>query len=215
MRLVSAIYGEFYPFDQLPFVKEFHHTTAPADLKAGDILIVWGGADISPSLYNKPVSKKTYADDHPSRRDAIEWGLMQRAKELKIPVIGVCRGAQMLCALAGGYLIQHVENHHSQHPVLTIDGEELITNSIHHQMMAPWGVPHEMVMSIKRPLSKIHLDVDVDVEIAEEPEFVYFPEVIGFAPQFHPEMMSLNSRAVQYTLGYIESKLKEIGYVHG
>ena len=209
MRLVSAIYSDYYPFDQLPIVKDVATTTLPADLKKNGILVVWGGADISPSLYNRAVSKHTGADSRLSKRDHIEWELMKRAKELKIPIIGVCRGAQMLCALAGGFLIQHVEKHSGSHAVLTIDGEELITNSIHHQMMYPWGVEHKMLMSIKTPLSKVHLDVDTQIDIEEEPEYVYFPKVKGFAIQHHPEMMNVDSPATQYVFKTILGELHD------
>jgi putative glutamine amidotransferase len=208
MRLVSAIYSDYYPFDQLPIVKEVATTTLPAELKKGDLLVVWGGADISPTMYNRAVGKYTGADSHLSKRDHIEWELMKRAKELNIPIIGVCRGAQMLCALAGGFLIQHVEKHSGQHVVLTIDGEELITNSIHHQMMYPWGVDHKMLASIKTKLSKVHLDVDTHVDIEEEPEYVYFPKVKGFAVQWHPEMMRAESPATQFVFKTILEELK-------
>lgn len=207
MRLVSAIYRDGYPFDQLSVITDCIHTSDPADLKPGDILVVWGGADISPSLYGKPVGKHTYADDVPSHRDRVEWNLMQRAKELSIPIVGICRGAQMLCALAGGFLIQHVEKHGGHHFVTTIDGNEVNTNSIHHQMMYPFDVKHEMLASIKKPLSPIHLDIDTHIQVNEEPEYVYFPEVKGFAIQWHPEMMQSSSPATQYVFKTILERL--------
>ncbi len=204
-RLVSAYYDEFFPFDGLKEWESLFSTSNPGDLKEGDVLVVWGGADISPSLYNKEVSRHTGADDRPSRRDAIEWALMQRAKELGCPIIGVCRGAQMLCALAGGHLIQHVNRHGGTHAVITIEGDTFNTNSIHHQMMYPWNVKHVMLASIKEQLSDVHMDVNTNVEVPEEPEFVYFPEVKGYAIQWHPEMMHSHSPATQY----IFNKFKE------
>lgn len=207
MRLVSAIYRDGYPFSQLPAVTSVTETSDPADLQAGDILVVWGGADISPSLYNKPVSKLTHADDRPSKRDQIEWALMQRAKELSIPIIGVCRGAQMLCVLAGGTLIQHVNNHGGKHLVVTVDGEEFVTNSIHHQMMYPWDVRHEMLCVSKHILSDVHIDVDNSIDVEAEPEYVYFPEVKGFAIQWHPEMMDSESEATKYVFKTIQERL--------
>lgn len=206
-RLVSGYYEDYYPFMGLSFISGCHTTSDPNELNENDVLVIWGGADISPSLYNKAVSKKTWADDRPSRRDQIEWALMQRAKELGIPIIGVCRGAQMLCALAGGFLIQHVDNHGGTHPVITVDGEEIITNSIHHQMMYPFDVKHEMLASIPNQRSRIHLDVDTDIPVPVEPEYVYFPEVKGFAIQWHPEMMNDNSPATQYVLRTIEERV--------
>ena len=198
MRLVSAYYEDYYPFNHLPIIDGGTWTNDPADLKAGDMLVVWGGQDISPALYNKRVSKFTHADGIPSLRDTTEWNLMKKAKELSIPIIGVCRGAQMLCALAGGFLLQHVNNHGGYHLVTTVDGEEFQTNSIHHQMMYPWDVKHEMLCSIKPARSNKHYDVDFNIPIEEEPEYVYFPEVKGHAIQWHPEGMDRDCEATKY-----------------
>jgi gamma-glutamyl-gamma-aminobutyrate hydrolase PuuD len=187
MRILSAMYASYYPFDAWAGATSFAWTTDPADMSKEDVLVVWGGSDISPSLYRKPVSRKTHAGPSPSHRDAAEWALMQRAAELGVPIVGVCRGAQMLCALAGGYLIQHVDNHGGTHYVTRPNGEEYKVNSIHHQMMYPFDVKHEMLASITPGLSRVHYDVDTDVPMSVEPEFVYFPEIKGFAVQWHPE----------------------------
>lgn len=208
MRLVSSIYQDYYPFENLKGVEQCIASNDADDLKEGDVLVVWGGGDISPSLYNKPVSRYTGAGKELSRRDTIEWTMMQKALGLSLPIIGVCRGAQMLCALAGGHLIQHVDNHGGSHVVIGYNGEEFKTNSIHHQMMYPYDVPHEMLASIKEPLSKIHIEVDgVDVDMKEEPEFIYFPTVKGFAVQWHPEAMALDSKATQFVFAEIEKRL--------
>lgn len=197
MRLMSGYYRGCYPFGHMDGVDAENFTMDPDDLTPNDILIIWGGSDIAPVLYNKPASKWSGSDGL-SSRDRVEWNLMQRAKQIGIPIIGVCRGAQMLCALAGGYLLQHVKGHGGYHVVETPTGYEFRTNSIHHQMMYPFDVKHEMLASIKTPLSNEHYDVDNKVEIAEEPEFVYFPDVKGFAIQWHPEGMAHDCAATKY-----------------
>ena len=208
MRLVSAYYFDMYPFDQINVFKDFIDTNEPADLKVGDVLLVWGGADIHPSLYNKGRSSKSWAGPEVSYRDQVEWNLMQRAKELGLPIIGVCRGAQMLCALAGGILAQHVDNHSGYHRVQTHDGHIIQVNSIHHQMMVPDGTNHELVAWMPEPRSKVYLDEDdSNIPVKVEPEFIYFNDVKGFAIQWHPEMMELDTPANRYVLDYIEKGL--------
>lgn len=187
MRIMSAFYDSCYPFNHWKGASDFAWTQDPKDLSKDDVLVVWGGSDISPTLYNKPVGRRTSAGSVPSFRDEVEWALMNKAAELDIPIVGVCRGAQMICALAGGYLIQHVDSHGGYHYVTTNKGAEYRVNSIHHQMMNPFDVEHEMLASISPALSKVHFDVDTDVPYPVEPEFVYFPKVKGYAVQWHPE----------------------------
>jgi putative glutamine amidotransferase len=186
-----------FPFDSYPAVDELHASTDPEELKPNDLLLVWGGEDISPALYDKPLSRWGNGAPRPSRRDAIEWGMMKKAKEIGVPIIGVCRGAQMLCALAGGTLYQHIMGHPGgRHTVTTIDGRELPTNSLHHQMMNPFDVKHEMLAWIRG--NRTHYDVENAVPVPVEPEFVYFPEVKGFAVQWHPEMMDSGAIATAF-----------------
>lgn len=217
MRLVSAIYRDYYPFDNMPMFNEFINTSDPEVLQHNDVLIVWGGEDIHPMLYNHRVHPYTgvWNETHLSKRDSIEWALMLRAKDLGIPIIGICRGAQMLCALAGGWLIQDVNYHAGvgEHEVITYDNKRLITNSLHHQMMYPFGVDHHMVAWTK-PLTNVYNFADESKIITKpadwlpiNPEFVYFPKVKGFAIQWHPEYTDFPDEATQYCFNYIESVL--------
>lgn len=200
------MFGDFYPFENYNKITQFLATNQPEDLKADDMLLVWGGEDISPSLYNKTKSIFGGGNPRPSRRDALEWAMMNKAKDLGVPIMGICRGAQMLCALAGGFLCQHMQHHPGgRHTVTTNTGRNIITNSLHHQMMYPFDVKHEMLASVKRPGA--HYDVDELVKVPEDPEFVYFPEVKGFAVQWHPEMMAPDCEATQYIFDQLDEKL--------
>lgn len=186
----------------------------PSELKEGDAgLILWGGADINPEFYKHPMHRST----HPGGlRDRLEWSLLQRAIELGMPIFGVCRGAQMLCAAAGGYLIQDVHGHHGHHLVTTIDDHTFSVNSIHHQMMAGLEqVDHELVgWSTTRLSERYGYEFKNDQQYIpaegwKEPEFVYFPKINGYAIQWHPEAMTVDSQATQYILNYIRKKEQE------
>lgn len=206
MNLVSAIYPSFYPFEEMGLFSKYYATSNPNNLTKEDCLVVWGGGDISPTLYKREVSKHTYATHKLSDRDIIEWQLMKRAKELGIPIIGICRGAQMLCALTGGFLIQDVTNHGRSHPVITNDGQQFLVSSLHHQMLYPFEVDHLMVAQSAPAISEHYMDVNTPVEVPVEPEFVYFPKEKGIAIQWHPEFMDVDCEANTYLKG----KLKEL-----
>ena len=71
----------------------------PEQLTTDGMLILWGGEDISPSIYNQDVVHAR-APKSPSIRDQCEITMFKAAVKLGIPIIGVCRGAQLACALS-------------------------------------------------------------------------------------------------------------------
>lgn len=64
-------------------------------------LVLAGGTDIYPHHY-KGIPKEQYRYDHP--RDAMELDWLKRAQEHKLPVLGICRGAQLMNIERGGDL---------------------------------------------------------------------------------------------------------------
>ncbi|TCO72485.1 gamma-glutamyl-gamma-aminobutyrate hydrolase family protein [Rhodovulum euryhalinum] len=75
----------------------------PADLDTVDGLIIGGGDDISPDLYGGRLVTSARLDP---ARDALERRLVEAAIALGKPVLGICRGAQMINVALGGTLDQ-------------------------------------------------------------------------------------------------------------
>ncbi len=71
-----------------------------------DGLILSGGADIDPGSYGAQRDPKTLHTV--PERDRSEIALARRASELDMPVLGICRGMQLLNVALGGTLHQHV-----------------------------------------------------------------------------------------------------------
>lgn len=176
-----------------------------SDLSLVDAVVIWGGSDISPAFYNEtPISNS--GPKEPSSRDIYEWEIIKTAHRLKLPMIGVCRGAQMMCAYAGGKLIQDVTGHSSgRHSITTFDEKELSVTSIHHQMMWPYDIEHELLAWTTEHLSSSYLppndfSIVLKKKKRKEPEVVYFPSINAFAIQSHPEWESPNSPITSWTI---------------
>jgi putative glutamine amidotransferase len=125
-----------------------------------DGLILAGGADIDPATYGEqphPATKGTWRE-----RDEFEVALARRALEHDLPLLGICRGMQLMNVARGGTLIQHLpddvghEDHRrvpgsfdgADHDVRLADGSlaarvagevDHATKSHHHQAVAELG----------------------------------------------------------------------------
>lgn len=121
-----------------------------------DGLVLSGGGDIDPSLFGEePWPENGNVDPC---RDYYELALVTRAIELKMPILGICRGIQVINVAAGGTVCQDIGRtvpnqlkHQQQaprwHPTHGVnikkgstlfnilDAEKLRVNSFHHQMV--------------------------------------------------------------------------------
>ena len=95
-------------------------------LQLVDALILAGGADIDPSAYSAEPHPKTRGTV--PERDRTELAIARRAAELDIPLLGICRGMQLLNVAMGGTLRQHLPDDvgHEEHRrhLGTFDGSE-------------------------------------------------------------------------------------------
>jgi putative glutamine amidotransferase len=155
-----------------------------------DGLVITGGKDVDPAAYGQVPHPAT---DEPGRqRDAWEFTLLGAALERELPVLGICRGAQVLNVALGGTLHQHLPDviGHSGHragnavfstlPVRTVPGtrlaalvgESVDAQCYHHQAIAEVG--DGLIVSA--------WDADGVVEALELPG-----EGFALAVQWHPE----------------------------
>ena len=164
-----------------------------------DLIMFGGGEDIHPIIYNnEPVPWIQYRG-HPSARFMIENEFFIHAIREGIPMLGICRGAQLLCALSGGHLVQDVHGHGDTHPITDIDGETCHMPSTHHQMMYPGKAKHTLVAWAQNMGKDRSHTIEGYVDQKFDPEIVFFPNTGALCIQGHPEYFGPESSARKMT----------------
>lgn len=172
------------------------------DLQLADLIVFTGGSDINPDIYHEKTTSYTRGVDH--RRDTVEIKEFKAAKDAGIPMVGICRGAQLLNCLNGGRLWQDVGTaHFRDHTVKDLRTNEIwTTTSTHHQMMRP---PETALVVAAACSPTGDLSSLCDAKRAEgmnvkpsdgllgtnqDPEVVWFEDTMSLCFQGHPEYMS-------------------------
>lgn len=174
-----------------------------------DGIIIGGGTDIDPGLYAGFDDGKAKKD---SRRDDYERAMIERALEAGIPLLGVCRGAQMLNVVLGGSLHQDVRplrrrtsNRRTPLPRKTalvvpgsrlhavLDCERCRINSLHHQAIDRLG---DGLVVVARDLDDLVQAIewapdDAPAAPHSEPSVERLPPRTAFVVgvQWHPEYL--------------------------
>lgn len=116
-----------------------------------DALILPGGGDVNPALYGAEMNGSYDPND---ARDNAEMRVIARFLAMERPILGICRGLQILNVAFGGTLIQHIDDHNqlpqrqdrvhltkANDPFLTsLYGDSFSVNSAHHQVIDRLGV---------------------------------------------------------------------------
>jgi putative glutamine amidotransferase len=85
-----------------------------------DGLVLAGGADIDPASYGEARHPETL--DTVPERDRFEIALVRAAIERDLPVLGICRGMQLINVAYGGTLLQHLPERFGHHEHLRVPG---------------------------------------------------------------------------------------------
>lgn len=168
---------------------------AAALAKSHDGLLLPGGCDANPVLYNMPL--RSWCGRIDDMRDMVELSLIKAFVAEKKPILGICRGAQMLVVFFGGSLYQDIQSEAGDdklahfhdvnngvdpfHSVTLKEGSrlhrifgatEIETNSLHHQAASV----------LPDCLTQTATACDGIIEAVEHNELPY---IVGI--QWHPE----------------------------
>ena len=183
-----------------------------------DGLLLSGGGDIHPGRYGEDVLPGCGKIDE--KRDAFELTLTRMAVERGMPVLGICRGIQVLAVALGGTLFQDLASQlglpagqHMQQPpyddykhavrfeehglLARITGTTtMLTNSMHHQAIRDAG-PNLIIEGIT-------MDGIVEAVSLKGSDAV-------FGVEFHPEHLTRFSDAAERIFAYLVKKAAAYG----
>ena len=159
-----------------------------------DGLLLAGGADIDPASYG--AERHPYTDETFPDRDAFEIALVRAALERDLPVLGICRGIQLINVALGGTLRQHLPDEFGHHEHRrtpgTFDGAD------HDVRLAPGSLAARCAGEVHHATKSHHhqgvgrlgegLEVTGWAELDELPEAIEAPDRrFALGVQWHPE----------------------------
>jgi GMP synthase-like glutamine amidotransferase len=158
-------------------------------LEDAELVVFLGGEDINPFIYGEKALSQTYFNAERDKRDIDAFEL---ALQHDIPMFGICRGMQLLGALNGCRLWQHVENHAGRNHTITDikTGEVIEVSSMHHQMVVENNTTIPLAYATKDGHSGIyHRDCgELLSPVHKDLEAAIFPDINAVCVQGHPEV---------------------------
>lgn len=165
----------------------------PELLAAIDGLMLTGGGDLDPRLYGGRPHESIYMLD--SERDATELELATAAIQAELPMLGICRGAQVINVALGGTLHEHLPDvvgddvDHRLPPreptehVVHVQAESLLASIMGEPSFSAASWHHQAIRDVAPGLDVVAHAPDKTVEAVEMKEH---PWLIGV--QWHPEL---------------------------
>lgn len=168
-----------------------------------DGLILSGGLDVDPALYDGQPHPKV---EPPNReRDATEIELVRRVIEMQVPLLAICRGAQILNVALGGSLIEHLPDEVDESVAhqdeageptahsISVMAESFLARIVGETLTAPISWHHQAIRRVAAGLSPVAHATDGTIEAVEMPDH---PWLIGV--QWHPEMSAAEEATQQH-----------------
>jgi len=185
--------------DDLELVELSFEKNNTEDIYQCDGFILTGGVDVDPSFYNGEAVYDNSPGSFQPERDRFEEKIYRVSQLSNLPVMGICRGMQLINVLQGGKLIQDLDNGNTRHKKEEADKEHAIitsndtllykitgsltghVNSAHHQAIDPNAIGENL---------KVNTYDDEDEKIIEGLEFNdKTNKAFMLCVQWHPERM--------------------------
>jgi|SRR5664279_4987230 len=191
-------------------VKLSFHNQNAGEVETCDGILFSGGEDVHPELYGKPEFVQEYGlKEIIPARDRFEYEVIEKALKAKKPVLGICRGLQLINVYLGGTLLPDIPTLHQstahgkisgqdQNHEIRIDNESMLhdiagkeegfVNSAHHQ-------------GVDKPAGQLRISAFSEPSIVEAMEWKDPADKSWLQlVQWHPERMQDLSSPFSYHL---------------
>ena len=180
-------------------VKLSFHDQNATDVEFCDGILFSGGEDVHPALYGKPEFVQEYGlKEIIPARDQFEYKVIEKALESKKPVLGICRGLQLINVYLGGTLLPDI-------PMLsgsTAHGKISGQDQIHNIRVENFSMLHDISglekgqvnsahhQGVDRPAGNLKVTAFSEPSIVEAMEWRNPPDKSWLLMvQWHPERM--------------------------
>ena len=178
-------------------------------------IIITGGNDIQPALYGK-ANDSSRCEQFAPKRDTLDQLLINYAKTTHIPILGICRGAQIINVTYGGTLYTDIPSqigttviHRSKDRIVYHD-INILPNSLLHQISQATQVEvnsihHQSIEKVANNLKAVAWSADGVIEAIEPQKSADF--LLGV--QWHPELLDSTSPVSKNIAMYFIQKVSE------
>lgn len=182
--------------DDITIVKLSEDLNNLNDVVTCDGILLSGGVDITPSVYG---GNEIYVNSPPAfylKRDEFELSILKLTQENNIPLLGVCRGMQLINCFYGGTLVQDLAEKNTMHKITEMSDKQhdiqiqpgtILSSVITNESATVNSAHHQAIDRVGKGLQITATSDDGIAEALERTDNNNKPFML--AVQWHPERM--------------------------
>lgn len=164
----------------IPFVAAPENKSIKEYIKTANGVVFIGGGDIKAELYS---GNGEYDEDVDYGRDVFELDMVLNTLKNKIPILGICRGCQVINVALGGTLYENIAQHKKTEHTINVEKDSILNKCFNARKCEVNSYHHQACKILGKGLKSTAFSDDGYIEAFESTEF-YCHGV-----QFHPERM--------------------------
>lgn len=149
-------------------------------------LYVPGGVDVDPKYYREEING---TKDHYDFLDELDMTYIKAFYDANKPILGICRGLQIINVTFGGSLYQDIKNHGYQHHDITIEKDSFLDEIYNSKTLNVNSLHHQAIKDLAPNFKIVARASDGTIEAIQDKNI--------YAVQWHPELID-SERFINY-----------------